>query len=58
MILVRKYPSLSYSSFLLSLGLMTHLIEANYSLYIHTTAVNVRINQKIELQQNVPVSRD
>ena len=46
MILCRKYPSLSYNYFVSFMGLMTHLVQAKYSLDIHTTAVNVIIKQK------------
>ena len=54
MILVRKYTLLSCNYFLLFLGIMTHLVQAKDSLGIPTTAVNIMIKQKLELQQNVP----
>ena len=42
-----KYTLLSYSYFVLLLGFMTHMVQAKDSIDIHTTAINVRINQNI-----------
>ena len=57
MILFRKDNSLSYSYLVSFLGIMTHLVQAKDGLDINTTAGNVKIKQKIELQQNVTFLR-